>query len=274
MTWLDKLEKRFGRIAIPNLIYWIVLSQVLFYGLGLFTTFPVEALTLQPSEIFKGQVWRLLTFLFVPEIRVLSFWVIFAWYLLFIYGQALEGEWGEFRFNLFVFIGTAATAIAAMVGYLIQPFIGEVPTTYLFFSIFLAFAARNPNFELLLFFVLPVKVKWLAWLTWGILALTFITGSLATKLVVVAACVNLLLFFGKSLFTSVKATQRRKAFERERAVEAEEPFHRCVICGLTDKDDPDMDFVYDSGNGYCEKHAYLVDATPEEREAAKKAAAQ
>lgn len=272
MTWIDKLEKRFGRFGIPNLIYWIVISQVFFYALGLFTTFPVDALTLQPSEVMQGQVWRLFTFLFVPEIRVLSFWVLFAWYLLFLYGQALEGEWGAFRFTFFVFIGTVATAIAAIVGYLIFPFSGEVPTTFLLASIFLAFAARNPNFELLLFFILPVKVKWLAWLTWAMFALTFITGIIPIKLVVAAACVNLVLFFGKSLFTNVKATQRRKAHEKQRAVEAEEPFHQCVICGITDKQDPDMQFVYDGGEGYCEKHAHLTDASSEEREAAKKGA--
>lgn len=255
MRWLDILERRFGRVAIPNLIFWIVIGQVLFYGLGIFTTFPVDALTLQPGKVLQGEVWRLATFLFVPEIRVISIWVIFVWYLLFIYGSALESSWGEFRFNLFILIGVIGTSAAALIGYLAAPFAGEVPIWYLMSSIFLAFAALNPNFELLLFFILPIKVKWLAWLVWAIFALHFLSGPLPIKLLVLAAVLNLALFFGKDLLNSVKASQRRKAHERKREALAEEPFHRCSVCGITDKDDPGMDFVYEDGKGYCREHA-------------------
>lgn len=265
------MERRFGRLAVPNLIFWVVIGQVFFYGLGLFTTFPVEALTLNPHEILKGQVWRLATFLFVPEIRHVSVWVIFAWFLLFLYGRALEAEWGEFRFSFFVLIGTVATALAAMLGYFIQPFGGELPNWYLLTAIFLAFAARNPNFELMLFFVLPVKVKWLAWLTLAMFALNFILGPIQIKLLIAAACVNLVLFFGKDVITGAQSKQRRKAYEKKREAEAEEPFHTCTICGLTDRDDPDMDFIYADGEGFCRDHAYLADASPEERETARKA---
>jgi len=271
MTWLDKLERRFGRVAVPNLIYWIVIGQILFYGLGLFTNFPVGARTLKPAGIMQGEVWRLVTFLFVPEIRQISIWIVFAWLLLMLYGRELEAVWGNFRFNLFVFIGTAATALAALVGYFIQPHPYELPNWYLLTSLFLAFAALNPDFQLMLFFVLPVKVKWLAWFVWALFAYNFLLGPIQIKLLVAAACVNLVLFFGKGLFQNAQATQRRRKFQKTQMAEAEAPFHTCIICGLTDHDDPDMDFIYANGEGYCRDHAQLADASPEEQARARAA---
>lgn len=263
MTWLDKAERHWGRFAIPNLTFWIMIGQVLFFALGLFTTFPIDALTLEPHAVLGGQVWRLITFLFVPDVREPSIWLIFGWILLFMYGNALEGTWGEFRFNLFIWIGVAATGIAAIAGYLLfdamysQQYelpVYELPNAFLLASIFLAFAALNPNFELLVFFILPVKVKWLAWLTWVYFAYIVIAAPLPFKLLVLGATVNLGLFFGKGVFGNIKARQRRVSFEKKRVAEAEEPFHTCAVCGLTDKDDPDMDFVYEDGKGYCRDH--------------------
>ncbi len=253
MIWLDKLEKHFGRLAVPNLTFWIIMGQVLFYGLGLFTSFPVEVLTLRPAEVLNGQVWRLVTFIFVPDTRVISVWMIFKWYMLYLYGSALEGYWGEFRFNLFVWIGVVATGCMAILGLFVAGYNFEVPNTILLASLLLAFAALNPEFEILLFFF-PVKMKWVGWFTWAMFALTLLTGPIPLKLIVVSAVVNLVLFFGKDVFGSFKARQRRKSYEKKRAAEEAEPFHTCAVCGLTDKDDPDMDFVYEDGKGYCSKH--------------------
>lgn len=257
MRRFDKLEKRFAKRAIPNLTFWLLMSQILFFALNLFTTFPVDALLLVPAKVLQGEIWRLGTFLLLPPSFQLSIFLIFAWYLFYLYGSALESEWGDFKFNIYVLTGTLATVMAAMTGYWLPGGgAGFIATNgYLLSSIFLAFAYRNPNFELLLFFILPLKIKWLALLTWLIWGFVLLAGPPAVKLLVLAACVNFLLFFGREIAANMKARKRRQVMESKRLAEAAAPFHQCAVCGLTDKDDPDMDFVYDKGKGYCREHA-------------------
>ncbi len=261
MTYIELLEKRFGKWAIPNLTFWLLMSQILFFALNLFSTFPVPALLLIPGQVLQGEIWRLVTFLLLPPSFHLSVFLLFAWYLFYLYGSALEAEWGAFKFNSYVLIGTLATVLAAMTGYWLPgggP--GFVATNgYLLSSIFLAFAYRNPNFELLLFFILPLKIKWLAMLTWGIWGVTLLFGPPALKLIVLGACVNFFLFFGRDIRTQIRARKRRQSMDSQRMAEADTPFHRCAVCGLTDKDDPEMDFVYEGGKGYCREHADQVD---------------
>ena len=247
----ERLEKRLRPFVIPNLIIWIILGQVLFYGLGIFSNFPIDALTLQPAAILHGEVWRIATFIFVPGFRVITIWVIFAWYLLYMYGSALETQWGEFRFNMFILLGVVLTTVASLLGYFISPFGGAVSNSYFLFTLFLAFAILNPDFELLIFFILPVKVKWLAWLACAGYLYVFILGPLVLKLIILGSFGNLAFFFGKDLMQSVKAGQRRI---KNKAPEKAEPFHKCEVCGVTDVDDSDMEFLYRDGKGYCKKH--------------------
>jgi len=257
-NWVDKLERRWGKYAIANLTFWIMVCQIAVWGFGLFTNFPVESLALVPEDVLRGQIWRLFTFLFIPPIQEISFWLIFIWYLFYFFGSTLEKEWGEFRYNLFIFVGLAATVVASMVTLLIVPEgfwgqVGGVPNSYLLTSVTLAFAILFPNFELLLFFILPVKIKWIAWFTLAMWALSAGPSPLAW-LLIFAALLNIGVFFGGNFIRSRQASQRRQKFERERKAEQGGAFHTCVICGKTDVDDPDMEFAYKDGQGYCRDH--------------------
>ena len=159
MTWLDKLEKRFGFIAIPGLIRAVVLFNVLVLGLVWLNPSFSSVIDLNPSRILHGEVWRLVTYIFIPQ--TFSWWVVlFLWFLWFI-GDGLERAWGAFRLTLYFFVGMIGTTIAAFF------FGSNFSNSMLISSLFFAFARFYPDVVIYLFFILPVKIKWLAWVLGG-----------------------------------------------------------------------------------------------------------
>ncbi|HRY28665.1 MAG TPA: hypothetical protein P5079_01360 [Elusimicrobiota bacterium] len=150
-------------------------------------------LTLSPAAVWAGEFWRLLTFLFVPP-PLSPLFLLFWLYILYIYADALETEWGSFRFTVYYLLGALATAA---VGFF--PAHGTIPNVYLNASLFLAFATLFPTFELLLFFVLPVQVRYLGYLTWAWLGWSFLTGGLLTRLAILAGLINYILLLGPDL---------------------------------------------------------------------------
>ena len=131
MSLLSKLERSLSRFAIPNLSLYLVIGQVLCWGLALMTGFNLERIALLPAAVLAGEVWRLATFLFYPPSQSVDTLAIvflaFAWYMFYLMGSALEGFWGEFRFNLFLFTGYALTIAVAF----LTPY---APTTNLFIA--------------------------------------------------------------------------------------------------------------------------------------------
>jgi membrane associated rhomboid family serine protease len=198
MNWLDRLERRFGGWAIPNFALFIVLSNGLIYILAQVRPEFLFRLILDPQAIHQGDWWRVITFLFVPPMMS-PLWMVFWLLVLYQFSQALEQEWGDFRFCLFYLIGGLAMIIAALG--LTGETLSNIPLNT---TLFLAFATLFPEFELLLFFVLPVKVKYLAWITWAWIAWTVLVGSFATRVTIGASLVNYILFFGPQLWQSAK----------------------------------------------------------------------
>ena len=198
MKWLDQLERRFHFVAIPEFPLFIVTANGLIYLMAQFQPVFVDRLLLDPAAVRSGEWWRLLTFLFVPALMRPLF---FVFWLLFLYqiSEALENAWGEFRFFFFYLLGAAVTAIAALV--LLKEPAGN---SFLNISLFLAFATLFPDFELLLFFILPIKVKYLAYFTWFTVALSFVVGSFVPRVTIGASLFNYALFFGADLGRSVR----------------------------------------------------------------------
>lgn len=262
MSLLDRLEKRFGGLAIPNLTGWLVAGQLLVFGLVSVAVLREEDLLLVPALVMRGQVWRLASFLFLPP-TVHPVFLAFALYLFYLMGTALEGYWGDFRYTVFVLIAVLATIGAAWLTPLF-------PATNAFVggSVFLAFAWLNPEFELALFFVFPVAVKYLAGLTWLGYAWVLIVGGWNERVMVLASVANFLVFFGADLVGGVRATQRRMAWHAERFADSSRPLHVCRVCGITDKTHPEMDFRYCTDcagkAGYCTDHLRAHDHVREE----------
>jgi len=198
MTLLDRLERRFGAWAIPQFSLFIVMANGLIYLLAQVRSDFLIRLLLDPEAIRHGEVWRILTFLFIPPMMG-PLWMVFWLMLLYQFAQALEQEWGEFRFCVFYAIGALATIVAAL--WIVGETLSNIPLNT---TLFLAFAMLFPNYELLLFFILPVKVKYLAALTWLALLWAFVTGGPVTRVAIAASLVNYVLFFGSQIWETIK----------------------------------------------------------------------
>lgn len=257
MGLLNRLERIFGRLALPNLSLYLVVGQVAFWGLALLGGFDLQRIKLLPVAVLHGEPWRAFTFLFVPPNSSPVF-IAFAWYIFFIMGGALEEYWGVFRYNLFVFTGWLLTVACAFL----------FPNTYatnLFLagSVFLAFAFLNPDFEMMIFFILPVKIKWLALLQWLLYGFTLIAGNWPSRFAVLASIGNFLIFFAGDIVEMIRTGRRRMETQARRAAtQRDEPDHRhrCHVCGKTDRTHPQMDFRYCSKCAgeecYCQEHLF------------------
>ena len=259
MDWISPLEKRFGSWAIPNLAAYLVVVQAIGAVLLMSNYVSMDQMILHGSSILhRGEWWRLVTFMMIPK-TLSPIWLFFALYIFYLMGSALEGQWGAFRFNLFIGCGYLLTVAMA----LFNP--GAVISNFYFLGcVLLAFATLFPNFEFMLFFILPVKVKWLGWLTLAFFVMTLFQSSrgpagifvVGNKLGVVAALVNYVLFFGPDLLRNINAAKRRKEFQARSTAEVDGPRHRCASCGITEKGNPSLDFRYCStcGKCFCEEH--------------------
>lgn len=290
MNFFNKLERKYGRYAIKDLMKYIIILYIIGWGIALSNQeFYLDFLALDVSAILHGQVWRLVTFIIMPPGDDLSIFVVFALYLYYILGINLERVWGAFRFNVYFFMGVLFHIIAAFLIYFVFGISMPLSTYYLNMSLFFAFACVYPDMELLLFFILPIKIKWLAMLDGVYFGLTIIFGffieyfpismryklfDILTKLgiypskvIAVAALVSLLNFVVFFLMTrnyqrvSPREIKRKQTYKRQVNQTRSRSFtHKCDICGRTNIDHPELSFRYCSkcsGNHeYCQDHLF------------------
>lgn len=268
MKWLDWLEKRFGAYAVPEVTLWLLLGQAMVFAAqyvgplanGGFGNLVHAKLSLDPQAIYDGEWWRLLTFPFLAPLNDYALLVIFYFYLFYLIGTTLDGVWGTFRFNVFLAIGYLATVGAAFLADAIQPGAGSFTYEYVYGSMFLAFARLYPDFTIMLMFILPVKIKWLAWLQWFGYWVAIILGDWHTRLMVLAAVFNYLVFFGRDLFVDAKQGHRRMKHKAKHIKHHTKVVHECRVCGLTSEMAPRTSFRYCSKCAgqccYCPDHIH------------------
>ena len=254
MSIIDKLERKLKRYAVHNVTLYLIIGQVLFFVFVLSGRFILDRVVLVPALVLAGEWWRLVTFLFIPPLTNPIF-AFFAWYLFYLMGSALEGHWGAFRYNLFLLAGYAVTVIVAF----LFPF-SAATNIFIGGSVFLAFAWLFPDFQLYILFIIPVRIKWLALLTWIGYAYQLLVGPWPTRLLVLASISNFLLFFGRDILWRMKTGNRKMVFQaKQHTIGGRDPFHRCATCGVTDISHPQMEFRYCSecgGLGYCSEHIF------------------
>jgi membrane associated rhomboid family serine protease len=251
MNWLDRLERRFGFLGIPGLPRILVGFVALVFGLTWFLPGFTSMLTLDPVRIRHGEVWRLVTYIFIPQ-STSPLWILFALWFLWFIGDGLERAWGSFRLTLYFLVGMIGTTAAAFF------FGGNFSNSMLITSLFYAFARFYPDVVIYIFFVLPVKIKWVAWAMGALLFYGFFVGTNSYRLALVAALSNYLIFFGREIFYEARhrrgVSARRRRFEVDSRSEAE-PLHKCAACGATELSDPNLDFrVARDGEEYCIAH--------------------
>lgn len=270
MNFLNKLERKIGKYAIPNLSLWLIVG----YGIGFVIQylFPnlLSLLTLDPYYILRGQVWRIFSWLLMPNESNLFFALIM---MVFYYqlGTTLEHTWGTFRFNLYIFGGIFFTIIGAFLLYGICYLVYGMPismgglftTSYINTAIFLAFALCYPNMQVMLYFIIPIKMKWMAVVYLLITGYEFLQGGWPVRVAIIASLLNFIIFF---LMTrnfdriSPREVKRRKAFQQQVHRTASGPKHRCAVCGRTDETNPELEFRFcskcDGNFEYCQEHLF------------------
>ncbi|PKM96241.1 MAG: hypothetical protein CVU84_00565 [Firmicutes bacterium HGW-Firmicutes-1] len=256
MKLLYKLERKFGKFAIRNLIGYIVFANVVVLILGYFSPGFINNLVFDPNLVLHGQVWRVVTFLFIPP-KVSTFFLFFALYIDYLIGTSLEHEWGTFKFNCYYFLGVLGIIIGAFASGL------SMDNYYLSLSLFLAFAKLYPEQQFTLFFVLPVKVKYLGWLSWAFFIFSFLTGSLTVKIAIGISVLNYFVFFGKDIISgrknATKSHVRKKTYRTNSTIKKDH-LHKCEVCGRTDEDDTDLEFRVcskcEGQHEYCFEHLF------------------
>lgn len=201
----DRLERRFRRFAIPNLMLILVGAMaivfIMDFAIGNTTGRSlISILSFDRDAIMAGQVWRVVTFLFVPP-STSVIWVIFGLYFYYMIGSTLENQWGAFGFTLYYLIGALGSIISGFIA-------GSVTNSYLNLSMFFAFALLYPDYQILLFFFIPIKMKYLALLDAVSFIVMFILGSWSTRLAIIVALINLFIFFGPNFIDRIKGLYR------------------------------------------------------------------
>jgi hypothetical protein len=255
MKLIDRLERKLGRYAVPNSTVYLIAGQTLFFVLIMMGKLDRSQIWLAADRLYQGEWWRLATFLFDPPVANPLF-AFFAWYLFYLMGSALEELWGAFRYNLFLLLGYCLMVAASFV----TPAY-PVSNAFIGGSVFLAFAFLFPDFQLLLFFVLPVRIKWLALITWLGYGYLFLLGGWAARMMVLASLGNFFLFFARDIRLNLRHGKRQMVKRAAASANrADEPFHCCTVCGITDKTHPDMDFRYcpecEGQHCYCTEHIF------------------
>ena len=272
---VDRFCARHPRFGIANLMRYIVIGNVAVYLLMMFTRSAdanaLNFLSFNLGALLHGEVWRIITFIFVPG-QASPFMLVIALYFYYWIGSTLEREWGTAKFNLYYFSGVLLTVIGTVLASLIAGINFTVAgTTYVNLSMFLAFAMLFPNTQVLLFFIIPIKMKWLAIADGVLFAVDILSslfhGSWGGVVLPIVALLNFFVF----IYPEAHYFAERKKYQHSRqtvhfkqAVKQQQQergyHHKCAVCGKTDTDYPDLQFRYCSKcagyHCYCQDHIF------------------
>jgi hypothetical protein len=280
MKLLDKLERKFGRHAIPNLMRYVVMLYVI--GLVIGTIAPglyYTVFSLDFDMVKRGQVWRLITFI-IPNVSIYDIlFVALSAYLYYMIGNALERAWGSFRFNVYFFSGIIFNLLASFITYLLSGISVTPSLDYVYGTMFFAFAALYPNTQFLIYFLIPVKVKYLAWIDAAFYIVSIIQHIVARDyyaiIPIVVSMANFLIFFFATRNyrrISPKEFERKARFRRQMNAGRKTgntttqrghtviTRHKCAVCGRTELDDDQLEFRFcskcDGNYEYCMEHLF------------------
>jgi hypothetical protein len=263
MSLISRLEPKLSRFAVPNVTVLLIVGQVFLYvaqqlNPGQGGADVLDKIRLFPDKVLSGEVWRLATFLFDPPLTNLLF-AFFFWYLFYLMGTTLEVSWGTFRYNVFLLIGyLASVAIAFVVHFAVGGLNLPANNGFLYGTVFLAFARLYPDFVMYIFFILPIKIRWLAMFQWCGYAVGFLLGDWMSRGMIAASVLNYMLFFGRAIWRDAKQGHRRMQHQARSLRSPQRLVHKCAVCGLTSDEAPRMQFRYcskcEGEHCYCSEH--------------------
>lgn len=273
---VDRFALSHPGFGLPGLMRYIVAGNVIAFFLIRATGYAaILYLGFDWNAVLHGQIWRLVSFIFVPQ-STDPFQLILSLYFMYFIGTMLEREWGTPKFNLYYISGVVLTLITAVISYYAFGQGTVLGTYYVGMSMFLAFAALYPDAQLMLLYIIPVKAKWLALADLVLFMVdvvgALLRGNILAALLPVAALLNFLVYFwyeitelldrSRSLTrhrNSHQTIQFKAAVRQQRKKEAERGYrHKCCVCGRTDADSPNLEFRYCSRcagyHCFCQDH--------------------
>ncbi|MCF2656336.1 rhomboid family intramembrane serine protease [Lacrimispora saccharolytica] len=271
---LDKMEKKLSRYAISNITLYLIICYAFGYAIELINPLFLNYLTLEPAKILQGQIWRLITWVIVPPSSSNLFFVLIMLYFYYSVGRSLEHVWGTYKLNVYLFSGIIFTIIGAFLLWAITSLMGYggmvgfgyfFSTYYINMSLFLAYAFTFPDMYVMLFFILPIKVRALGIIYIILMVVSIIQGGLVTGIVIISSLLNFAIFFllyRRSFRRSTKQIKRQMEYKANvhRAESTKIAKHKCAVCGRTSDTNPELQFRFCSKcNGnyeYCEDHLF------------------
>ena len=267
---IDRFCYRHPNFGIPNLMLYIIIGNVIVFLFSMMDTTGLflQYLLFSPDKILSGQVWRLITFVFIPPSRNLLYLALFLYFYYFI-GSTLERQWGAGRFTMYYFSGILLTVIYGFVVGLLTNSLSMISLSadYINLSLFFAYATLFPDNRVLLFFIIPIKIKWLALLNAAFFILQIIITPFPLSLLPIMAVLNYLVYCGDTLLSYVGVYKNRfsprrinfkMAVKNSKAGSSGKAYTRkCAVCGKTDTDYPNLEFRFCSRcEGY---HCFCID---------------
>lgn len=278
MDFMTKWERKYGKFAISNLTVILIVCFIFGYLIQIFQPSAIEIINLNPEKVMQGQVWRLITWILMPP-RGLSVWIIITLMFYFHIGRTLENVWGDFRYTLYILSGIIFTDLGVLGTYLVMKLCGlddfaslfamysDTSTYYLCMSMYLAYAFMFPDRQVLIYFIIPIKIKWIgylyiAYIVYDVLVFGYL-GYYPGMVTIIMSVLNFILFYflmkGKNR-VSAAHRKRKKTYKREVRETQILTRHKCAICGQTEEDNPNLEFRYCSRcNGnyeYCQNHLF------------------
>ena len=261
---IDLFCRKHPNFGIPNLIRYLTIANAVIWLLNMVNPRILPYMTFNPYYILHGQVWRLVSFMFIPpSTGVLA---IIAFYFYYFIGTTLEQQWGTARFTIYFFSGVILTVLYGFLVYLIAHMAVSLTAEYIYLSMFFSFAALFPDMQVLLFFIIPIKMKWLALVDAVFFLIGIFSMPFPANLIPLVAILNFFLFCGDDLLHMFGVSKRsdatvnfRRASKKIRQEQASNLYrHKCAVCGRTDTDYPDLEFRYCSKcvgyHCFCEDH--------------------
>ena len=267
---IDRFCALHPRFAVPGLMRYIVGANLVTYFLGMLSPGGLGFLAMDPVAVLQGEIWRVVTYVLLPTSG--GIWLLISCLFYYWLGGALEQIWGSAKFTIYYLSGMLLTSLASLLALLIDgislPVYGAV---YVNTALFFAYALYNPDAMVRIYFIIPIKMKWVAWFEAALYAVSVIryaaAGLWGMALMPVVALLNLFVFFAPMFqrkASQVTARTRPQAVQFRKAVREQQRQrgynHKCCVCGKTDADYPDMQFRYCSKcAGYhcsCEEHIF------------------
>ncbi|MGN1105215.1 MAG: rhomboid family intramembrane serine protease [Huintestinicola sp.] len=218
MEFKYKLKRFFRNIAIENLMTYIAASMAIIFVGDLFTDGMLSMyLTFDRAAILEGQVWRLITFLMLPDTSS-PIWIVFSIYFYYFIGKETENEWGSHNLTMYFLLGAVLLIISGFVT-------GYTGASYLYFSLFLVYAHLNPHHQFMMFMIIPIEARWMALIDVIFMLSGFFKAfilypiapnlALAHQLSVVVAFLVYGIYFGKDHFGGLVNKLKHRDFYRE-----------------------------------------------------------